>query len=112
MAFLGVGAGVAGVPMSNTVFMGPAVSSRVRSPPPVGGVAAAPSSAPNLGLGRKMVTEGFDLVGEGRVGGGKRGVRGNELLKDSLLVSGSTGEVVQVAVDGVQEAGVVGIVGG
>ncbi len=53
--------------------------------------------------------EGFDLVGEGGVGSGKRGVRGNELLEDSLLGGGSTGKVVQGIVDGVEEARVKGV---
>ncbi len=82
MAFLGVGAGVAIVTISNTVSVGSAVAHKVRSPLPVGVIAAAPP-----GLGRKLVSEGFDLVGEGGVGGDKRGVRGNELLKDGFLVS-------------------------
>ncbi len=56
-----------------------------------------------------MVIEGFDLVGEGDVEGGKRGVRGNELLKDGLLVGGSAGKVVQGIVDGVVEARVEGV---
>jgi hypothetical protein len=43
-----------------------------------------------------------------RVGGGKREVRGNELLEDSLLVGGSTGKVVKGIVDGVKEARVEG----
>jgi hypothetical protein len=95
VAFFGVGAGVAGVPMSNTVSLGPAVAHRVRSLPPVGVIAAATPSATTTGLGRKLVTEGFDLVGEGGVGGGKRGVKGDELLKDSLLVGGSAGKAVK-----------------
>ncbi len=94
MAFLGIKEGVACVPMSNTVSVGPAVAHRVRSPPPVGVIAAAPPSAATPGLGRELVTEGFHLVGEGGVGSGKRGVRGNELLKDSLLVGGSADKVV------------------
>ena len=94
MAFLGVRAGVAGVTMSNTVSVGPAVARRVRSPPPVGVIAAAPVFAATPGPGCKLVAEGLDLVGEGGVGSGKRGVRGNELLKDSLLVGGSADKVV------------------
>ncbi len=108
MAFLGVGAGVAGVPMSNTVSVRPAVSRSVRSLPPVGVKAAAPPSAVPPGLGRKLVMEGFDLVGEGGVGAGKRGVRGNELLEDSLLVGGSAGKVVEGIVNGAKEARVEG----
>ncbi len=92
------------MPMSNTVSVGPAVAHRVRSLPLVGVIAAAPPSAATPGLGRKLVMEGFDLVGEGGVGGGKRGVRGNELLKDSLLLGGSTGKVVEGIVDGFEEA--------
>ncbi len=46
----------------------------------------------------------LDLVGEGGVGSGKRGFRGNELLEDGLLVGGSTGKVVQDIVIGVEEA--------
>ncbi len=108
VAFLGVGAGVASMPMSNTVSVGPAVARRVRSLPPVGVIAAAPPSAATPGLGRKLITEGFDLVGEGGVGGGKRGVGGDELLEDSLLVGGGAGEVVKGIVNGVKEARVEG----
>ncbi len=107
MTFLGIGVDVAGVPMSNTVSMGPAVASGVRSLLPIMVIAAAPSSTPTLGVGHKLVTEGFDLVGEGSVGGGKGGVSGNKLLKDGLLIGGIAGEVVQGIVDGVQEASVV-----
>jgi hypothetical protein len=108
VTFLGVGAGVAGVPMSNTVSTGPAVARRVRSLPPVGVIAAAPPSAATPGLGRELVTKGFDLVGEGGVGGGKRGVRGDELLKDSLHIGDSAGKIVKGIVDGVEEAWVEG----
>ena len=80
VTFLGVGAGVAGVAMSNTVAMGAAVAIRVRSPPLVGVIAASPPAAAAPGLGHKLVMESLDLVGEVGVGGGKRGVRGNELL--------------------------------
>jgi hypothetical protein len=109
VAFLGVGAGVAGVPVSSRVSMGPAVASRVRSLPSVVVTASAPPSTATLGPGRKLVTEGFDLVGEGGVGIGKRGVSGNELLKDGLLVGGSAGKVVEGIVDGVKEARVVDV---
>jgi hypothetical protein len=80
--FLGVGAGVAGVAMSNAVAVRPAVARRVRSPPLVGVIADTPPPAVAVapGLGRKLVMEGLDLGGEGGVGGGKRGVRGTELL--------------------------------
>ncbi len=108
MAFLGVGAGVIGVAMSNMVARRLAVARRVRSPLLVRVITAAPPSADTPGFGRKLVTEDFDLVGEGGVGGGKRGVRGNELLKDSLLVGGSTGKVVEGIVNGVKEATVEG----
>ncbi len=109
VAFLGVGAGVASVAMSNMVALRPAVACRVRSPFLVGVIAATPPSAATPGLGRELVMEGFDLVGEGEAGGGKRGVRGNELLKeDSLLVGGSAGEVVEGIVNGVKEARVEG----
>jgi hypothetical protein len=80
VTFLGVGAGVAGVAMSNAVAVRPAVARRVRSPPLVGVIAATPSSAAAPGLGRELVTEGLDLAGEVGVGDGKRGVRGDELL--------------------------------
>ncbi len=80
VTFLGVGAGIAGVAMSNAVAVRPAVARRVRSPPLVGVIAATPSPAATPGLGRKLVMEGLDLVGEVGVGGGKRGVRGDELL--------------------------------
>ncbi len=43
VTFLGVGAGVAGVAMSNVVAVRPAVARRVRSPPLVGIIAASPS---------------------------------------------------------------------
>ncbi len=92
VTFLGVGEGVT-VVMSNAVAMGPAVAIRVRFPPLVGVIAASPPAAAAPGLGRELVTEGLDLVGEVRVGGGKRGVRGNELLQDGLLVRGSCGKV-------------------
>ncbi len=80
VTFLGVGAGVAGVAMSNAVAMRPAVAHRVRSPPLVGVSAATPPPAAAPGLGRELVVEGLDLVGEVGVGCGKRGVRGDELL--------------------------------
>ncbi len=54
-----------------------------------------------------MFTEGFDLVGEGSVGGGKGGFGGNELFEDGLLIGDSAGKVVQGIVDGVQKARVV-----
>ncbi len=108
VTFLGVRAGVACVAMSNAVAMRPAVAIRVRSPPLVGVIAASPPAAAAPGLGRKLVMEGLDLVGEVGVGGGKRGVRGNKLLQDGLLVGDSTGEVVKGLVDGVEEAGVEG----
>ncbi len=108
MAFLGVVAGVAGVAMSNRVAVRPAVVRRVRSLLLVRVIAAAPPSAVTPGHGRKCVTEGFDLVGEGGVGGGKRGVRGDELLEDSLRIGGSTGNVVKDDVNGVKEARVEG----
>jgi hypothetical protein len=108
VAFLGVGAGVAGLAMSNTVAVRPAVARWVGSPLLVRVIAAAPPSAATPGLGHKLVTESYDLVGKGGVEGGKRGVRGNELLKDSLLVGGSAGAVVEGVVDGVKEARVEG----
>ncbi len=54
---------MAGVAMSNAVAVRPAVACRVRSPLLVGVIAAAPPPAAAPGLGRKLVTEGFDLVG-------------------------------------------------
>ncbi len=54
---------MAGVAMSNTVAVRPVVACRVRSPPLVGVIAATPSPAVAPGLGRKLVTEGLDLVG-------------------------------------------------
>ncbi len=80
VTFLGFGSGVAGVAMSNTVAVRPAVARRVRSPPLVGVIAATPPPVAAPGLGRKLVTEGLDLVGEGGFGYSKRGVRGDELL--------------------------------
>ncbi len=108
VTFLGVGACVASVAMSNAVAMGPAVAIRVRSPPLVGLIAASHPADTAPGLGCKLVTEGLDLVGEVGVGGGKSGVRGNELLQDGLLVGGSTGKVVEGIVNGVKEVGVEG----
>jgi hypothetical protein len=109
MAFLGVGAGVAGVPVSNTVSLEPVVARRVRSLPLVVVIAAATPSATTPGLGQELVTEGLDLVlGEGGAGSGKRGVRGNELLMDSLLIGSSAGEVVGGIVNGFEEARVEG----
>ncbi len=108
VTFLGVGAGVAVVAMSNAVAMGPAVVIRVRSPPLVGVIAASHPADAAPGLGHELVTEGLDLSGEVGVGGGKRGVRGDELLQDGLLIGGSTGEVVEGIIDGVKEAGVEG----
>jgi hypothetical protein len=61
VTFLGVGAGVAGVAMSNAVAMGPAVAIRVRSPPLVGVIAASPPATAAPGLGRELVTEGLDV---------------------------------------------------
>jgi hypothetical protein len=63
VTFLGVRAGVAGVAMSNAVAMRPAVARRARSPSLVGVIAATPRPAAAPGLGRKLVTEGLDLVG-------------------------------------------------
>ncbi len=108
VTFLEVGAGVAGVVMSNAVTMGPAVAIRVRSTPLVGVIAASHPADAAPGLGRELVTEGLDLVGDVGVGGGKRGVRGNELLQDGLLFGGSTGKVVEGIVNEVKEAGVEG----
>ncbi len=108
VTFLGVGAGVAIVAMSNAVAMGPAVTIRIRSPPLVGVIAASHPADAAPGLGCKLVTKGLDLSGEIGVGGGKRGVRGNELLQDGLLVGGSTGDVVKGIVGGVKEARVEG----
>ncbi len=97
VTFLGVGARVAGVAMSKEVAMGPAVAIRVRSPPLVRVIAATHPADAAPGRGRDLVMEGFDLVGEVGVGGGKRGVRGNELLQDGLFIGVSTGEVVVIA---------------
>ncbi len=63
VTFLGVGAGVASVAMSNAVAMRPAAACRVRSPPLVGVIAATPPPAAAPGLGRELVMEGLDLVG-------------------------------------------------
>jgi hypothetical protein len=63
VTFLGVGAGVAVMAMSNMVAMGPAVAIRVRSPPLVGVIASSPPAAAAPGLGRELVMEGLDLVG-------------------------------------------------
>ncbi len=99
------------MPLSNIISVGSTVACRVRSLPPVGVIAASPPAAAFPGPARKLVMdmEGFDLVGEGGVGSGKRGVRGNELLNDSLLVGVSAGKVVQGIVDGVKEARVEGV---
>ena len=59
MTFLGVGAGVAIVAMSNMVAMGPAVAIRVRSPPLVWVIAASSPAAATPGLGCELVTEGL-----------------------------------------------------
>jgi hypothetical protein len=80
VTFLGVGAGVAGVAMSDVVAMRSAVARRVGTPPLVGVIAASPPPTATPGLGLELVTEGLDLVGEVGVGGGKQGVRGDELL--------------------------------
>ncbi len=106
VTFLGVGAGVILVAMSNMVAMGPAVAIRVRSPPLVGVIAASHPADAVPGLGQELVAEGLDLSGEVGVGDGKRGVRGDELLQDGLFIGGSTGKVVKGIVDGVKEAGV------
>jgi hypothetical protein len=108
VTFLGVGAGVVLVAMSNMVAMGPAVAIRVRSPPLVGVIAASHPADADPGLDHELVAEGLDLSGEVGIGDGKRGVRGNELLQDGLFVGGSTGKVVEGIVDGVKEAGVEG----
>ncbi len=108
MAFLGVGAGVTSFFMSNVVAVRSAVAYRIRSILLVRVIAVAPPSAATPGLGRKLVTQGFDLVGEGGVGGGKRGGRGDKFLEDSLLIGGSAGKVVDGIVDGVEEARVEG----
>ncbi len=65
VTFLGVGAGVAVVAMSNVVAVRPAVAHRIRSPPLVGVIAATPPPAATPGLGRELVTEGLDLVALG-----------------------------------------------
>jgi hypothetical protein len=54
VTFLGVGAGVAVVAMSNAVAMEPAVAIRLRSPPLVGAIAANPPAAATPGLGCKL----------------------------------------------------------
>jgi hypothetical protein len=108
VTFLGVGAGVAIMAMSNVVAMGPSVVIRVRSPPLVGVIAASHPADAAPGLCHELVAEGLDLSGEVGVGGGERGVRGNKLLQDGLLIGDSTGEVVKGVVDGVEEAGVEG----
>jgi hypothetical protein len=72
VTFLGVGAGVAVVAMSNAVAMGPAVAIRVRSPCLVGVIAASHPADTAPGLGHELVAEGLDLSGEVGVGGGKR----------------------------------------
>jgi hypothetical protein len=74
----------------------------------LGSLLPPPPSAAAPGLGRELVTEGFDLVGEGGVGGSKRGVRGDQLLEDELLVGGSAGKVVKGIVNGVKEARIEG----
>ncbi len=108
VTFLGVGAGVVGVAMPTAVAMRPAVARRVRSPPLVGVIAAPPPPAAAPELGCMLVTKGLDLVGSGGVGGGKRGVRGNELLYYGLLIGGSTGKVVKGIFDEVEEDGIEG----
>ncbi len=80
VTFLGVGAGVAGVAMSIMVAMRPAVAITVKSPSLVGVIAVSPPAAAAPGLGRELVTEGLDLVGEVGVGGGMREVRGNKKM--------------------------------
>ncbi len=79
MAILGAVAGLASMAMSKAAAVRPAVAHGVWSPPLVGVIAATspPTAAP--GLGRGLVMDGLDLVGEGGVGGGKRGFRGNKL---------------------------------
>jgi hypothetical protein len=62
VTLLGVGAGVAGMAMSNAVAVRPAVARRVRSPSLVGVIAATPSPAATPGLGRELVTDGLYLV--------------------------------------------------
>ncbi len=59
MTFLGVGAGVASVAMSNTVAVRPAVACRVRSPPLVEVIAVTTPPAATPGLGCELVTEGL-----------------------------------------------------
>ncbi len=63
VTFLGVGAGMASVAMSNAVAVRPAVARRVRSLPLVGVVAATSPPAAASGLGRKSFTKGLDLDG-------------------------------------------------
>ncbi len=63
VAFLGVGAGVASVAMSNAVAVRLAEAHTVRSLLLVRVIAAAPPSATNPGPGCKLVAEGFDLAG-------------------------------------------------
>jgi hypothetical protein len=67
VAFLGVGAGVASVDMSNAVAMRPAVERRVRIPLLIRVVYATPPSVATPGFGCKLVVEGLDLVGESGV---------------------------------------------
>ncbi len=60
-----------------------------------------------------MGLEGLDLIGQVGVGGGEGGVDGNQLLKDSFVVGGGAGEVVEGIVNGSEEAGgLVGSAGG
>ncbi len=56
MAFLAVGAGVAGVAMSNTVAVGPAVAHRVRSPLLVRVIAALPPRDLAASWSRRVLT--------------------------------------------------------
>ncbi len=64
----------------------PAVAIRVRSPPLVGVIAASPPAPTAPVLGRELVMEGLDLVGEVGVGGSKREVGDISCYKMAFLL--------------------------
>ena len=117
VAFIAVVAGVTVVPISNTPSMRPAVARGVGAllPTSVVGAPTAPiaTAATTISalvlLGVKLGLEGLDLVGKVGVGGGERGVGGNQLLEDSFVTGGGAGKIVEGIVNGVEEIG--GLVG-
>jgi hypothetical protein len=110
VAFCWVLASGAVVPITDTPSAGPAVACGVGTLVVVGAPKAptvAPTDMPLFG--QELGLEGLDMIGSVGVVGGEGGVGGNQLFKDSFVVGGGTGKVIEGVVDGVEETG--GLVG-